>query len=341
SRPITHEALAERVAELSRTLGDDPARPPHWGGYRLEATRIEVWQGRPSRLHDRLAYARDAEGDWALGRIAPGRLHPYPAHSRRFPGAVLPLGPGPVPHRRHRDHGGTPRYRHPAGPHDQLVQLGLAGPANGAVDADARGGLAGILQGAGPIRHPRALGGPGGPGPAVCQGTAGRALRRAGTGTRAQWHPDAGRQPLRRLVRMPQHAAPRSRRPHDLRRPGGALPPPAAVAADLPRGRLRTDPRQRTSFPQLAGRHHAISFPAGRPRAARDTAMHDYILTLSCPDRMGIVHTVSGWLLKHHGNIVHAQQFGDPDSSRFFLRVHFALPGTEPVESLADDFSSI
>ena len=69
--------------------------------------------------------------------------------------------------------------------------------------------------------------------------------------------------------------------------------------------------------------------------------MHDYILTLSCPDRMGIVHTVSGWLLKHHGNIVHAQQFGDPDSSRFFLRVHFALPGTEPVESLADDFSSI
>ncbi len=71
SRPITHEALAERVAELSRTLGDDPARPPHWGGYRLEATRIEFWQGRPSRLHDRLVYARDAEGDWALGRIAP------------------------------------------------------------------------------------------------------------------------------------------------------------------------------------------------------------------------------------------------------------------------------
>ena len=71
SRPITHEALAERVAELTRELGDDPARPPHWGGYRLEATRVEFWQGRPSRLHDRLVYARDAEGDWALDRIAP------------------------------------------------------------------------------------------------------------------------------------------------------------------------------------------------------------------------------------------------------------------------------
>ncbi len=71
SRPITHEALAAQVAELTRTLGDDPARPPHWGGYRLEATRVEFWQGRPSRLHDRLVYARDAEGDWALGRLAP------------------------------------------------------------------------------------------------------------------------------------------------------------------------------------------------------------------------------------------------------------------------------
>src|SRR5690606_34326683 len=68
-------------------------------------------------------------------------------------------------------------------------------------------------------------------------------------------------------------------------------------------------------------------------------AMHDYILTLSCPDRMGIVHTVSSWLLTHHGNIVHAQQFGDPESSRFFLRVHFALPVAEPVESLTADFA--
>jgi len=71
SRPITHDALAQRVTELSQSLGDDPARPPHWGGYRLDATRVEFWQGRPSRLHDRLVYARDAEGDWALERLAP------------------------------------------------------------------------------------------------------------------------------------------------------------------------------------------------------------------------------------------------------------------------------
>lgn len=69
--------------------------------------------------------------------------------------------------------------------------------------------------------------------------------------------------------------------------------------------------------------------------------MHDYILTLSCPDRMGIVHTVSGWLLNHHGNIIHAQQFGDPDSQQFFLRVHFALPSDEPVDTLQGDFASV
>ncbi|MGB6009056.1 formyltetrahydrofolate deformylase [Castellaniella sp.] len=67
--------------------------------------------------------------------------------------------------------------------------------------------------------------------------------------------------------------------------------------------------------------------------------MHDYILTLSCPDRMGIVHTVSSWLLTLHGNIVHAQQFGDPDSQQFFLRVHFALPAATPIETLQQDFS--
>ncbi|MBV2182822.1 MAG: formyltetrahydrofolate deformylase [Castellaniella sp.] len=69
--------------------------------------------------------------------------------------------------------------------------------------------------------------------------------------------------------------------------------------------------------------------------------MHDYILTLSCPDRMGIVHTVTGWLLNHHGNIIHAQQFGDPDSQQFFLRVHFALPAEETIGALQDDFASV
>lgn len=69
--------------------------------------------------------------------------------------------------------------------------------------------------------------------------------------------------------------------------------------------------------------------------------MHDYILTLSCSDRMGIVHTFSGWLLNHHGNIVNAQQFGDPDSQRFFLRVHFSLPVEKSVVELQQDFLPI
>jgi formyltetrahydrofolate deformylase len=69
--------------------------------------------------------------------------------------------------------------------------------------------------------------------------------------------------------------------------------------------------------------------------------MNDYILTLSCPDRMGIVHTVTGWLLGLHGNIIDAQQFGDLDTQRFFLRVHFVLPNPAEVSALSESFSSI
>lgn len=71
SQPITHEALARRAQDLALELGDAPPRPPHWGGYRLLATRVEFWQGRPSRLHDRLVYARNAGGGWDLTRLAP------------------------------------------------------------------------------------------------------------------------------------------------------------------------------------------------------------------------------------------------------------------------------
>ncbi len=50
---------------------------------------------------------------------------------------------------------------------------------------------------------------------------------------------------------------------------------------------------------------------------------NDLILTLSCPDRTGIVHAVSGFLLNINGNIIDSQQFGDPESQQFFLRIQF------------------
>ena len=48
-----------------------PPRPPHWGGYRLAPERWEFWQGRPSRLHDRLRYTADGQGGWTRERLAP------------------------------------------------------------------------------------------------------------------------------------------------------------------------------------------------------------------------------------------------------------------------------
>ena len=51
---------------------------------------------------------------------------------------------------------------------------------------------------------------------------------------------------------------------------------------------------------------------------------HAYILTLSCPDRTGIVHAVSGFLLERGGNIEEAAQYNDPDTGLFFMRVQFA-----------------
>ncbi|WP_186145373.1 pyridoxamine 5'-phosphate oxidase [Burkholderia gladioli] len=67
------EVLEARERDFAARYGENPPRPPHWGGYRLVPEAIEFWQGRPSRLHDRLRYLRDpAGGDaWTIERLSP------------------------------------------------------------------------------------------------------------------------------------------------------------------------------------------------------------------------------------------------------------------------------
>lgn len=67
----SREVLEQRLEAVQAQYADAAApRPPHWGGYRLVPTLIEFWQGRPSRLHDRLCY-RLVEGNWVRERLAP------------------------------------------------------------------------------------------------------------------------------------------------------------------------------------------------------------------------------------------------------------------------------
>jgi pyridoxamine 5'-phosphate oxidase len=62
--------LVTNAAKYGAQFMLQPPRPPHWGGYRLKPERWEFWQGRPSRLHDRLRYRLDA-GHWVRERLAP------------------------------------------------------------------------------------------------------------------------------------------------------------------------------------------------------------------------------------------------------------------------------
>ncbi len=64
--------LGARLEEMKQRFAKgEISLPPHWGGYRLKPERIEFWQGRPDRLHDRFRYTRLADGSWSIDRLAP------------------------------------------------------------------------------------------------------------------------------------------------------------------------------------------------------------------------------------------------------------------------------
>ncbi len=69
-RVADRSVLEKSFTETKRQYGEQPPRPPHWGGYRLIPQSIEFWQGRADRLHDRLHYRR-AGGAWTIERLAP------------------------------------------------------------------------------------------------------------------------------------------------------------------------------------------------------------------------------------------------------------------------------
>ena len=73
STPIDSRAALESNYEaVAAALGDtQPPRPAHWGGYRLQPERIEFWQGRRSRFHDRIVFTRGADGQWSMQRLQP------------------------------------------------------------------------------------------------------------------------------------------------------------------------------------------------------------------------------------------------------------------------------
>src|ERR1700749_3332617 len=65
----------------------------------------------------------------------------------------------------------------------------------------------------------------------------------------------------------------------------------------------------------------------------------EFVLTLSCPDKPGIVYAVSSFLVQHSANIIDSQQYGEPDGGLFFMRVYFSVPQPRPVAELERDFT--
>lgn len=73
SRPLENREVFEaRFEELNRKFeGRNVPRPPHWGGYRVEPQRLEFWQDRPHRLHERRLFVAQADGSWVEGLLYP------------------------------------------------------------------------------------------------------------------------------------------------------------------------------------------------------------------------------------------------------------------------------
>ncbi|MFO0837786.1 MAG: pyridoxamine 5'-phosphate oxidase [Phycisphaerae bacterium] len=69
--PRRDELMARFLQLAAQHAGRSVPRPPHWGGYRVTPQRIEFWQGRPNRLHDRICYERQADGSWTISRLSP------------------------------------------------------------------------------------------------------------------------------------------------------------------------------------------------------------------------------------------------------------------------------
>lgn len=73
SRQIDNrDALETLITDVrERSEGKELQRPAHWGGYRVRPTRLEFWQGRPDRSHDRIEYRKESSGAWSLVRLCP------------------------------------------------------------------------------------------------------------------------------------------------------------------------------------------------------------------------------------------------------------------------------